>query len=232
MEKIKINDIMIDVVRKDIKNLHLAVYPPEGRVRIATPLKINDEAVRLFAISRLGWIKRQIRKYETQERQSVRELVSGETHYFLGQRFLLNVIDTNEKPHIVIRNKTHLDLYVKPESNYKQRAKVLQDFYRTEIKKEAAPFIQKWTQILGVELEDWRIKLMKTKWGSCNSSEKRIWLNLELAKKSSNCIEYIVVHELLHLIERTHNKRYTQLLDAYLPKWRQYKSELNELVFD
>lgn len=223
---------MIDVVRKDIKNLHLAVYPPEGRVRIATPLKINDEAVRLFAISRLGWIKRQIRKYETQERQSVRELVSGETHYFLGQRFLLNVIDTNEKPHIVIRNKTHLDLYVKPESNYKQRAKVLQDFYRTEIKKEAAPFIQKWTQILGVELEDWRIKLMKTKWGSCNSSEKRIWLNLELAKKSSNCIEYIVVHELLHLIERTHNKRYTQLLDAYLPKWRQYKSELNELVFD
>jgi predicted metal-dependent hydrolase len=227
MHQIKVNDLLVDVVRKDIKNLHLAVYPPNGRVRVAVPLRLDDEAVRLAVISKLGWIKRQQAKFEAQSRQSKREYVSGESHYFQGQRYLLNVIYADENPKVFIRNKTHIDLIVRPNSTTEQRERLIQVWYRKQLKEQIPPLIDKWQAIIGVELEEWGVKQMKTKWGTCQIEAQRIWINLELAKKPPQCLEYIVVHELIHLLERHHNERFTALMDKYLPSWRFLREELN-----
>lgn len=230
MNQITVNNIPIDVVRKDIKNLHLAVYPPNGRVRIATPLRLDDEAIRLFAISKMSWIKKQISKFDNQERQTFREFVSGENHYFEGHRYLLNVIYQKGTPKVVIRNKTYLDLYVRPNSTRDQRERVLTKWYRQELKSKIPGLIEKWQEIIEVEINDWEVKKMKTKWGTCKIESKRIWLNLELAKKPFHCLEYIVVHELIHLLERNHNERFTSLMDKFLPTWRFSQQELNQFV--
>jgi len=188
MHQITAGNISIDVVRKDIKNLHLGVYPPNGRVRIASPLKIDDEAVRLFAISKMAWIKKHQLKFEAQERQSERQFVSGESHYYKGNRYLLNVIYHNAAPKVEIRNKTYIDLYVRVGSTLEQREKVLTEWYRRQLKDQIHPLIDKWQKIIGVEVSDWGIKKMKTKWGTCTIEKRRIWLNLELAKKSEHCL--------------------------------------------
>jgi predicted metal-dependent hydrolase len=221
MYQIKVGNIAIDVVRKDIKNLHLGVYPPSGRVRIATPLKIDDEAVRLFAVSKMAWIKKQQLKFETQERQSERRFVSGESHYYKGRRYLLNVIYHNAAPKVEIRNKTHIDLYVRVGSTCEQRGKVLTKWYRKQLKDQIPALIAKWQRIIGVEVDDWGVKKMKTKWGTCTLASRRIRLNLELAKKPEHCLEYIIVHEMVHLIERDHGDRFV------MPQWHLYKEELN-----
>jgi hypothetical protein len=230
MHQIKVSDITIDVVRKDIKNLHLAVYPPAGRVRIATPLKIDDEGVRLFAISRLAWIKRQRSKFEAQERQTKREYVSGESHYFEGNRYLLNVIYRDAAPKVKIRNKRYIDLYVRPNSTAEQRERVVTKWYRQRLKEKIPALIKKWHAITNVQVDGWQVKQMKTKWGTCRREAKRIWLNLELAKKSSHCLEYIIVHELVHLLERHHNDRFIALMDKFMPQWRFYQNELNQHI--
>lgn len=230
MSQITVNSISIDIVRKDIKNLHLAVYPPNGRVRIATPLRLDDEAIRLFAISKMAWIKKQISKFESQERQTFREYVSGENHYFEGNRYLLNVINQKGTPKVEIRNKTFLDLYVKPNSTRDQRERVLTKWYRNQLKSKIPPLIEKWQTIIGIEINEWEIKKMKTKWGTCKVESKRIWLNLELAKKPFHCLEYIIVHELIHLLERRHNENFTELMDKFLPDWRHSQKELNQFV--
>ncbi|HMS40591.1 MAG TPA: SprT family zinc-dependent metalloprotease [Pyrinomonadaceae bacterium] len=230
MNQITVNNIDIDVVRKNIKNLHLAVYPPNGRVRIATPLRLDDEAIRLFAISKMSWIKKQISKFDSQERQLFREYVSGENHYFEGHRYLLNVIYQKGTPRVIIRNKTYLDLYVKPNSTRDQRERVLTKWYRQELKSKIPALIEKWQEIIGVEINDWEVKKMKTKWGTCKIESRRIWLNLELAKKTSHCLEYIIVHELVHLLERHHNDRFTSLMNKFLPTWRFSQKELNQFV--
>ena len=191
MNQITVGNISIDVVRKDIKNLHLGVYPPNGRVRIASPLKIDDEAVRLFAISKMAWIKKQQLKFETQERQSKRNFVSGESHYYKGNRYLLNVIYHTAAPKVEIRNKTYIDLYVRVDSTKEQREKVLTEWYRKQLKSRIPPLINKWQKIIGIEVSEWGIKKMKTKWGTCTIEKRRIWLNLELAKKSEHCLEYM-----------------------------------------
>lgn len=227
MHQIKVNDLVVDVVRKDIKNLHLAVYPPNGRVRVAAPLLVDDEAVRLAVISKLGWIKRQQVQFAEQERQSEREYVSGESHYFQGNRYLLNVIYLDATPKVVIRSNTRIDLYVRPGSDPDQRERILLAWYRKQLREIVPPLIMKWEPILGVSVADWGIKQMKTKWGTCNIEARRIWLNLELAKKPIRCLEYIVVHELVHLLERHHNDRFTALMDKYLPSWRFLREELN-----
>lgn len=227
MHQITVGELVIDVVRKDIKNLHLAVYPPDGRVRIATPLKLDDEAVRLFAISKLAWIKRHQANFEAQPRQSPREFVSGESHYFQGHRYLLNVIYQPGAPKVVIRNKTYLDLYVREGSDEAQRRSVLLAWYRQHLKRDIPPLIEKWAAVLEVTVNEWGVKLMKTKWGTCNIEARRIWLNLELAKKPHHCLEFIVVHEMVHLLERHHNDRFTAYMDKFLPNWRFYKEELN-----
>lgn len=228
MEQITVSNITVDVVKKKIKNLHLAVYPPTGRVRIAAPLQTNDEAIRLFAISKLGWIKRHQKTFANQDRESAREFVSGESHYFNGKRFLLKVIEQNETPKVVMQHKK-IELYVKQGSTTKQKATVLNEWFREQLKNQIPELIEKWEGTMKVKLNNWGVKQMKTKWGTCNIEEKRIWLNLELAKKPTRCLEYIIVHEMVHLLERHHNDSFVSHMDKYFPQWRICKMELNNL---
>jgi predicted metal-dependent hydrolase len=229
MEQITVSNIKIDVVRKNIKNIHLAVYPPKGRVRIAAPLKVNDDAIRLFAISKLGWIKRHQRRFEDQERITPREYKNRESHYFQGKRYLLNIIEADAPPRVVLKNKTYIELYVRPGTPVEKRHKILTEWYRAELKKQIPAMIEKWENVLNIKVNDWQVKQMKTKWGSCVTEKKRIWINLELAKKSEFCLEYIIVHEMVHLLERHHNDRFLYYMDKYLPNWKQLKKELTKL---
>jgi len=226
--QITVNGLPVHIVRKAIKNLHLGVYPPHGRVRVAAPLAVSDDAVRLAVIGKLGWIKRQQTRFEAQPRQSVREMVSGESHYFLGQRYRLRVIEYHGASKVVLRNKAAIELYMRPQTNAKQREQVLQRWYRKQLKALIPPLLEKWQPVMGVQVADWRIKKMKTKWGSCNKSARRIWLNLELAKRSVQCLEYIVVHEMAHLLERHHNDRFRALMDQFMPQWRSRRETLSQ----
>lgn len=219
--------LTVDVIRKDIKHLHLAVYPPEGRVRVAVPLLVDDDAVRLAVVSRLGWIKRQQAKFLGQERQTKREYISGESHYFQGRRYLLRVTYENTAPKVVPRGANRLELIVRPNSDVVHRERVMLNWYRRHLRQIVPNMIEQWQAVLGVQCDEWGIKQMKTKWGTCNIEARRIWLNLELAKKPIHCLEYIVVHELVHLLERHHNARFTQLMDQALPNWRYLRDELN-----
>ena len=225
--QIKVSGLVVDIVRKDIKNLHLGVYPPIGRVRVAAPLRVSDEAVRLAVISRLPWIKKQKTKFTNQARQTVREYVSGESHYFQGRRYRLNVIYQSGLPRVVVRNKSTIDLHVRDGSETVQRERVLLTWYRQELKQFIPALIAQWEPIIGVQVAEWQVKQMKTKWGTCNIEAKRIWLNLELAKKSKQCLEYIVVHEMMHLLERHHNDHFIELMNKFMPQWRMYREELN-----
>jgi hypothetical protein len=218
----------VDVVRKDIKNVHLAVYPPAGRVRIAAPRRLSDDAIRLAVVTRLGWIRRQQRVYAAQERQSEREMVSGESHYVAGRRFRLKVIESDERPHVRIRGTRTLDLVVVPGSSRDVRASVLDRWYRAGLRQEAQALITKWEPIVGVRVSSWGIRKMRTRWGSCHDSNGHILLNLELAKKDRECLEYIVVHELVHLLEREHNDRFRAFMDRFMPSWRMRREKLNQ----
>lgn len=227
---ITVSGLTVEIVRKPIKNLHLGVYPPQGRVRVAAPLAVDDEAVRLAVVGKLGWIKRQREKFQAQPRQSERRMVSGESHYFLGQRYRLRVIEEGGAPQLILRGKASMALYVRPGTTPEKKQEILHTFYRTELKKLIPELLEKWQPILGVTARAWGIKRMKTKWGTCNIEAQRIWLNLELAKKPVQCLEYIVVHELTHLLERHHNERFTGLLDQHFPQWRMLREELNGSV--
>ena len=229
MDQIEISDFTIDVIRKNIKNMHLSVYPPTGRVRIAVPLNIDNETVRLFAISKLVWIKKNQRKFEKQERQSPRMFVERESHYFDGKRYLLRVTEQDGPPKVFIKTKSYIDLFVRPNTSVEQRQNILNEWYRQQLKQQIPTLIKKWEKIIGVTVEDWGVKQMKTKWGSCNIEKKRIWLNLELAKKPGHCLEYIIVHEMVHFLERHHNDRFLYYIDTHLPNWRLLKTELNRL---
>lgn len=226
--QIAINGQDVEVVRKDIKNLHLAVYPPLGRIRVAAPLRVSNDAVRLAVISRLGWIKRQQRKFKAQERESAREYVSGESHYFLGHRYRLNVTQRDAPAQVILRNKQVMDLIVRPGSKTAQRQKVLLVWYRKELKALILKLIAKWEPRIGVKVAEWGVKQMKTKWGTCNPKVRRIWLNLELAKKPVQCLEYIVVHEMVHFLERHHNERFKAIMDKVMPQWKREKALLNQ----
>lgn len=225
-----VSGIKVEVVRKDIKNLHLGVYPPHGRVRVAAPLVVSDEAVRLAVIDKLGWIKRQRAQFAEQPRQTQREMVNGESHYFLGQRYRLRVHEQDGPAKVAVRGIASLDLFVRPGASAEQREAVLLHWYREQLKAMIPPLLEKWQLILGVQASHWGIKKMKTKWGSCNPTAKRLWFNLELAKKPVMCLEYIVVHELVHLLERKHTERFTALMDGFLLHWRVYREMLNSGV--
>ena len=225
--RITIGDLPVDVVRKRIKNLHLGVYPPDGRVRVAAPLLVGDDAVRLAVIGKLGWIRRQQARFEAQPRQSPRQIVSGESHYFLGRRYRLRVHEHHGPPSVSLRGKASIEIFVRPDAAIEQRLSVLQRWYRQQLKALLPPLLEKWQQALGVQVDDWGIKRMKTRWGTCNIGARRLWFNLELAKKPERCLEYVVVHELMHLLERHHDDRFTALMDRHLTNWRQLRSELN-----
>jgi predicted metal-dependent hydrolase len=227
MHRIEVNGLEVDIVRKDIKNLHLAVYPPNGRIRVAVPLLLNDEAVRLAVIERLAWIKRQQLKFQGQERESKRQYVSGESHFFQGSRYLLNVVETAGPGKVVIRNKRKIDLYVSLESERAGRERIMLAWYRRYLRMTVPQMVKNWENILGVEVAALGIKRMKTRWGTCNIEARRVWVNLELAKKSERCLEFIVVHEMMHLLERHHNEHFVELMNHFMPAWRQYREELN-----
>ena len=226
--KINVSGLVVEVVRKPIKNLHLGVYPPHGRVRVAAPLAVSDEAVRLAVIGKLGWIKRYKAKFEAQPRQSRREMVSGESHYFFGRRYRLRVVESAGPSKVVLRGVSALELHVRPSMSAEKREQALHRWYRERLKALIPSILDKWQKVLGVQVADWGIKKMKTKWGSCNIKAKRIWINLELVKKPAKCLEYIVVHEVVHLHERQHNDRFTALMEKFMPQWRLYRDELNK----
>jgi len=228
IRKIEIKGLEISTIRKNIKNLHLGVYPPNGRIRVAAPLKTSDEAIRLLVISKIPWIKKQQLKFNNQERQTKREFVSGESHYFLGNRYRLNIMLTNLVQKVEIKRKSYVDLHVRQETTAKKREEIMDDFYRKELKKKIPVFIEKWHKIMGVSVKEFQIKKMKTKWGTCNSKYERIWINLELAKKPLHCLEYILVHEMVHFLEKNHTERFNILMNSFMPQWQQYKEELNK----
>lgn len=225
--QLSVGGFEVEVVRKPIKNLHLGVYPPHGRVRVAAPLEMGDEAVRLAVVTRLAWIKRQQAKFAAQPRQSERRYVSGETHFFLGQRYRLNLIEGARAGQVRVRNSKTIDLHVRNDSDLAIRERVFLDWYRRELRARARPLMEHWAAEYGIATPNWGIKRMKTKWGTCNIEARRVWLNLELIKKPPQCLEYVIVHELAHFFERNHTEQFVALLDRMLPHWRMVRDELN-----
>ena len=217
----------VHVVRKDIRNLHLGVYPPNGRVRVAAPLHVDDEAVRLAVISRLSWIRTRQTRFEQQARQSPREFVNGESHYVRGRRYRLRVVEAPGRPCVTIPNRTILELRVPAGSTPAEREQALNRWYRKLLREQIAALIPVWEPVIGVMVREWGIRRMKTRWGSCSESSERIWLNLELAKKPESCLEYVLVHEMVHLLERRHNDRFRELMDEFMPQWSTHRTELN-----
>ncbi|NDJ85982.1 MAG: M48 family metallopeptidase [Chloroflexi bacterium] len=220
--------MQVDVFRKDIKNLHISVHPPNGRVRVAAPMWLDDEAIRLAIISRLSWIHRHQAKFAYQERQPEREMVTGESHYVEGRRYRLDVIEHNGPAFVRLRNNTILELRVRPGTDRQKREEVLYQWYRQRLREQIPNLIARWEPSVGVTVAEWGIKKMKTRWGTCNITARRIWINLELAKKPLSCLEYIIVHEMVHLLERKHNERFKAHMDRFIPQWRVYRDILNQ----
>ena len=226
--QIKLGDIVIDVVLKDIKHVHLSVYPPSGRVRISAPRRMSLDTLRVFAVSKLDWIKRQQQKMIEQERETPREFLDRESHYVWGKRYLLTVVEQDLAPAIELQH-SHLLLRVRPGTTEDKRQAIVEDWYRTQLKQAAPPLIAKWEHLMGVKVERFFVQKMKTRWGSCNPVARSIRLNTDLVKKPRECLEYVVVHELAHLLEPTHNARFIALMDRFMPKWQFYREQLNRL---
>lgn len=226
--EIELGEIIADVTLKNIKNIHLSVHPPTGRVRISAPERMNLDTIRVFAVSRLDWIKRQRRRFSEQEREPIRDFVSCESHYYLGKRYLLRVTENDAPPLVVLRHR-EIELIVRPGTTRSQKQTLLEKWYRRQLKEIATNLIEIWQATMHVTVKDFGIKKMRTKWGSCNREVGRVWLNLELAKKPRECIEYVLVHELVHLSERTHNYRFLSYMDEFLPEWRHRRDQLNRL---
>lgn len=225
--RLSVGGLRIEVIRKPIKNLHVGVYPPHGRVRVAAPLAVSDDAVRLAVVTRLPWIKRQRARFAGQPRQSERAYVSGETHYFMGRPYRLRLIEGAPAGRVHVRSSKALDLLVRTGSDRATRERVFLGWYREELRSLATPMIEKWAAKLALPLPIYGIKRMKTKWGACNVEARRIWLNLELIKKAPQSLEYVVAHELVHFLERQHSERFVALMDGALPNWRLLRDELN-----
>lgn len=224
---ITVRGIDIDVIYKDIKHLHIGVYPPMGRVRVAAPKRLDDDQVRLAVIQRLSWIKRQREKLRTAERQSEREMVTGESHFVWGIRRRLKVVERPGRAHFEVDGE-RLMLYVPAGTSATKRRDDLDRWYRTQLRQAIPDLVAKWEQELGVTVPKWTIRRMKTKWGSCNRETRHIWFNVELAKKDPKCLEYIVVHEMTHYFERSHGERFTTLMDRHMPDWRERRDQLNQ----
>lgn len=223
---IELGDICLDVIHKNIKNVHLSVHPPLGRVTIAAPRGMDLETIRLFSISKLSWIRKQQTKLRNQKRETAREYLPRESHYYLGQRYLLKVIEQNAAPKVFLKHGT-IELYVRKGASIKQKGEVLQSWYREQLRKLLPQYISKLESKLNVKVSDVGIRTMKTKWGTCNAKAKIIWLNTELAKKPIESIEYVLTHEMVHLRERNHNNTFIAYMDKFAPKWKHLREELN-----
>jgi predicted metal-dependent hydrolase len=226
--QINLGDLTVDVVFKDIKNIHLSVYPPDGKVRISAPTRMNLDTVRVFAIAKLGWIKQQQNKLRSQDRETPREYLDRESHYVWGKRYLLKVVEENAGPGIELKHNAMV-LRIRPGTDDEKMQDIVEGWYREQIKAAATDLIARWEPLIGVKAEAFFVQRMKTKWGSCNPINRSLRLNTELAKKPPECLEYIVVHEMVHLLEPTHNARFVALMDRFMPNWRMFREQLNQL---
>ncbi len=226
--RVQLGEFSADVVRKDIKNVHLSVHPPTGRVRIAAPHRMSLDTVRVFAASKLAWIRRHQRRFIEQERDTAREYLDRESHYVWGKRYLLQVVELEVAPSVMLGHRK-LVLAVRPGAGAEKMQAVLDNWYRSQVREAVAPLIAKWERAMRVHVRRVFVRHMKTKWGSCNPRAGSIRLNTELAKKPRECLEYILVHEMVHLLEPTHNARFVRLMDQYIPRWQSQRDILNRL---
>ena len=229
--QIVIFNIPVEVIRKNIKNMHLSVLPPDGRVRVSAPAQLTDEAITMFVRTKLGWIKKQQEKFQQQPRQSERQYVSGETLYVWGKQYFLQVEYSYKGNAFTLSGDTAI-LTVRKESSPKQRESFVNEWYRNLLKQEVAKYLPKWEKTTGLYCSSWQSKYMTTKWGTCNPTSKKIWLNLQLAKKPIECLEYVILHELSHLKFHNHGPEFTAILDQYMPYWREHKRRLNDSTLD
>jgi predicted metal-dependent hydrolase len=227
-ESIDLGGIATEVIRKRIKHVHLSVYPPAGRIRISAPEHMALDTIRVFAISKLPWIKSQQRKVRAQKREAPRDYIDRESHYLWGKRYLLTVIERDAAPTIDLQHK-RIVLGVRPSTSTERREELLDAWYREQLKMALPPLLEKWEALMNVKTSKVFVQRMKTKWGSCNPNSHAIRLNTDLAKKPPECLEYIIVHELAHLIEPSHNARFVSVMNLFMPKWQHYRDELNSL---
>ncbi len=227
--QITISGIRIEVTRKKVKYLRLVVNPAEGRVRISSPIHLKEEVIREFALSKKQWIKKQLNGYISKNNRPAPEYVTGETHFIWGTAYKLSLGWHHAAPEVYVNHQTNtIDMRVRPGSSGEKRKNVLKEWYRAEMKDEIPRLIEKWQKKMGVKVSDWGVRQMKTRWGSCNIRAKRIWLNLELAKKEPCCLELVVVHEMTHLLERLHNRRFYAYMDRFMPEWRNHDNVLRQ----
>lgn len=227
-ETIQLGDVSIAVTRKAVKNVHLSVHPPLGHVTLVAPTATRLEVARAYAISKLGWIRDQQAKLLAQARETPRQFVERETHLLWGRPYLLSVVEVDAKP-AVTRDHRCITLTVRPGSLLAKREEVMDEWHRSLLHKAVPTLIEKWEVKLGVKVSGYFLQRMKTKWGGCNHRAGNIRLNTELVKKPKDLLEYVVVHEMLHLLEPTHNERFVSLLEQHYPTWREARAELNEL---
>lgn len=227
-ETIQLGDITIAMTRKDIKNVHLSVHPPSGRVTLVAPLATRPEVARAYAASKIGWIRDQQAKLLGQARETPRQFVERESHYLWGRRYLLSIVEKDVKPFVRLDHR-RITLTVRPGSSPAKREEVMQEWHRSLLHEAVPPLIRKWEAKLGVEVAGYFLQRMKTKWGGCNPRQRNIRLNTELVKKPKDLLEYVVVHEMVHLIESKHSERFVAKMTEYYPTWRDARAELNEL---
>jgi predicted metal-dependent hydrolase len=226
--RFELGDITVDVIQKDIKNVHLSVNPPHGDVRISAPMSMNSDAIRAFAIDKLGWIKSERKKFLAQDREPAREFLDRESHHVWGKRYLLEIVEVNEAPSVELKHSKLL-LKVRDGADCEKMKSVLDEWYRAQIKDAVPTLLAKYSSRLGVSVDRLFVQDMKTQWGSCAPENGSIRLNTDLARRSPEYLEYVVLHELAHLLESTHNARFTAIMDAQMPNWRHYRDELNRL---
>ena len=219
-KQITVNNVEVQIVRKRIKNLHLRVSAPDGCVRVSAPMHVHDIEVQQMVFLRLDWIKKHQLRLASRAAPLELKMVSGENHFYLGVSYPLEVFEQRGKQAAALTEKSTLQLYVRPDTCAVKRARILNEWYRQQIKALIPGLIEKWEPVIGVKVDDWGIKKMKTRWGTCNISDSRIWLNLELIKRPLECLEYVLVHEMVHLLERYHNQRFKAYMDEFLPDWR------------
>lgn len=225
--QLKVEGIDVDVIQKDIKNINLKIYRANGKVRVSTPMKIRKSIIRNFLKEKIEWIKKHLKRIENQKPVKSFKFVTGEKHLLFGKEYKLVLNEINKKPSIQIEGGENILLNVRPGSGTVQKEKVMREWYRDRLKEKIPALIDKYEKRLGVKASEWRIKRMKTRWGTCNIRDSRVWFSLELAKKPEICLEYVVLHELAHLIERYHNKRFKSILSREMPEWRRVERLMN-----
>lgn len=229
--KLVVNDIEVSVVKKSIKNMHLYVKPPDGRVEVSAPIHLSDESIELFVRTKIGWIRRQQEKFEKQPRQTEREYVSGEAFYVWGRQYYLLVNYSNKGNSLVLDGDKAI-LTVREGSTVEQRERFINEWYRGVLKTEIEQLLPKWVEITGLRPDSWQTKNMTTRWGTCNVKTRKIWLNLQLAKKPIDCLEYVILHELAHLEIKNHNEQFLAIMDRHMPNWREIRKKLNDQILD